>query len=224
MGHGCCQSKKSCCDSNQEEKAPMNSAERPTEISRTMTIDDIFEFFPARAQKLAQVLTNAGLHCVGCRAATWETLEVGCKTHGMTDEQIDKLVINLNDVLKQELSDENTVTLTEAAAEKFRFYLATQGNEAKALRFGLEASGCNGFGYVLDFSEKAGENDLVFHSQGIDIHLDMGFADQLIGSEIDYVDGLMGGGFKITNTRARSSCGCGKSHSYQLFEAKVIMD
>ena len=46
-------------------------------ITRDMTIDEVFKKFPSKAQKLAQELTNAGLNCVGCSAATWETLEAG---------------------------------------------------------------------------------------------------------------------------------------------------
>lgn len=210
MGHECCQTKQSCCGSSKQVSTPK---EKATCVTRTMTIDDIFENFPEYAQKLAQVLTNRGLHCVGCRAATYETLEVGCLTHGLTEADIDQLVDDLNAVLLLQI-DENTITLTPEAASKFRYYLQSQGKEGHSLRFGLEAAGCNGFGYVLGFSEKPEDTDLIFQSEGIDIHVDMGFADQLVGTEIDFVDSLAGGGFKISNKKARSSCGCGKSHGY----------
>ena len=51
-----------------------------------MTIDEIFGKFPDKSQRIAQELTNAGLHCVGCQAATWETLEVGMIGHGFDEK------------------------------------------------------------------------------------------------------------------------------------------
>lgn len=53
-------------------------------ISRGMTIEEIFSRFPQKSQRLAQEVTNAGLQCVGCQAATWETLEAGMLGHGFS--------------------------------------------------------------------------------------------------------------------------------------------
>ena len=60
-------------------------------ITRDMTIEDVFKRFPGKSQKLAQEMSNAGLHCVGCSASTWETIEAGMYGHDMTDEQIESL-------------------------------------------------------------------------------------------------------------------------------------
>ncbi|MBI2743361.1 MAG: iron-sulfur cluster assembly accessory protein [Chlamydiales bacterium] len=182
-------------------------------IHRDMTIEEILGGFPQKSQKLAQEITNAGLHCVGCQAATWETLEAGMLGHGFPEEAIDRLVQRLNDVLSEPV-DLSTIRMTSRAAEKYKQILTEDGKAGWGLRFGDKAAGCSGFEYVLDYSEKAKSDDETFHSNGVEIHVNRQMASRLLGSEIDYVDGLNGSGFKITNPNAKGSCGCGKSQSY----------
>lgn len=183
-------------------------------IHRHMTIDEILGSFPSKAQKIAHELTRAGLHCVGCQASTWETLEAGMMGHGMSEASIEELVRRLNKVLEEEEGDAKTITLTERAAEKYREILESEGKANYGLRFGDKPAGCSGFEYTLDYSEKAEAEDLVFVSQGIEIHIRKGAAGRLLGSVIDYIDALQGSGFKISNPHAKSSCGCGTSHGY----------
>jgi iron-sulfur cluster assembly accessory protein len=183
------------------------------QITREMTIDDIFKKFPSKGQKLAQEMTNTGLHCVGCSAATWETLEAGMYSHGKTEEQINELLARLNKVL-DEKEDLTTITITERAAKKYKEILEEDGKAGWGLRFGERAAGCSGFEYFLDYSEKPQAGDLILESQGIQIHLHHKSADRLMGCMIDYVDGLNGAGFKVTNPNVKASCGCGNSHGY----------
>ncbi len=178
-----------------------------------MTIDEIFKKFPHKSPKLAQVMTQTGLHCVGCSASTWETLEAGMYGHGKSDEEIETLLVHLNEILEEE-EDLSTITITERAAKKYREILAEEGKTGWGVRFGERAAGCSGFEYFLDYSEKAKPGDLVLESQGIEIHLHNKSADRLMGAVIDYVDGLHGAGFKITNPNVKASCGCGNSHGY----------
>jgi len=182
-------------------------------ITREMTIEDIFKRFPSKSQKLAQEITNAGLHCVGCSASTWETVEAGMYGHGMSDEEIDGLVSRLNGIL-EEKEDLSTVTITERAAKKYNQILEEEGKVGWGMRFGEKAAGCSGFEFFLDFSEKPKVGDMILESSGIQIHMHHKLADRLMGSVIDYVDGLQGAGFKITNPHVKSSCGCGTSHGY----------
>lgn len=182
-------------------------------INKEMTIEEILGGFPQKSQKLAQEITNAGLHCVGCQAATWETLEAGMLGHGYAEEEIDSLVKKLNAVLDQK-ADLTTITLTESAAEKYKGILAEEDKEGWGLRFGDKAGGCSGFEYILDYSQKARPDDEIFHSSGVEIHVNKQMVSRLLGCEIDYIDGLNGAGFKITNPHAKGSCGCGKSQSY----------
>lgn len=182
-------------------------------IHRQMTIESILSMFPFKAQKLSQEITNAGLHCVGCHAATWETLEAGMYGHGMNDEAIDRLVNRLNALLEEEV-DHSTITITPRAAKKYLEILADEGKEGWGLRFAERMAGCNGFEYALDYSENALPTDSIFESLGIQIHIDKQMVSRLLGSEIDFVDGLQGSGFKISNPNVRSACGCGTSHGY----------
>jgi iron-sulfur cluster assembly accessory protein len=182
-------------------------------IDRQMTIEEIFKRFPHKSQKMAQEMTNVGLNCVGCSAATYETIEAGMYSHGMDDQEIDALVKKLNTIL-EEKQDLSTISLTEKAAQKYLAILEEDGKIGWGLRFGEKAAGCSGFEYFLDYSEKPKTDDLVIESQGVQIHVHKKSFDRLLGSVIDYVDGLQGAGFKISNPNVKSSCGCGSSHGY----------
>lgn len=182
-------------------------------INRHLTIDEILSMFPYKAQRLSQEITNAGLHCIGCQAATWETLEAGMLGHGMNNEAIERLVQRLNALLDEEV-DATTITVTPKAASKFLEILAEENKHGWGMRFSEVAAGCSGFEYVLDYSEKAHAHDTVFHSHGVNIHVETVMVPRLLGSVIDFVDGLRGSGFKITNPNVRASCGCGTSHNY----------
>jgi iron-sulfur cluster assembly protein len=182
-------------------------------ISKEMTIEEIFARFPHKSQKLAQEMTNRGLHCVGCGAAVWETLEAGMLSHGFSLEDVEELVDRLNEILAEKM-DISTITLTKRAADKYRQILKEEGKEGWGLRFGDRAAGCSGFEYVLDYSQKASNDDQIFLSNGIEVHVNKADVSRLIGSEIDFVDGLNGSGFKISNPNTKGTCGCGKSQSY----------
>lgn len=178
-----------------------------------MTIEEILNLFPHKSQKLATEITKAGLHCIGCGAATWETLEAGMLSHGMDEAAIQNLVNRLNVLLKEE-SNPHTITITPRAAEKLREFAEEEEKQGWGLRFAEQAAGCSGLEYTLDFSEKPREDDLVLHSEGIEIHIKKAMSNRLIGSEIDYIDGLHGSGFKISNPNVKSCCSCASSHNY----------
>lgn len=182
-------------------------------IHKDMTIEEIFKRFPHKSQKLAQEMTNAGLHCVGCSASTWETVEAGMLSHGIEEEEMHRLIGKLNAIL-EEKEDLSTITITEKAAQKYLEILEEEGKTGWGIRFGEKAAGCSGFEYFLDFSEKARPEDVVLSSAGIPIHIHGKSLQRLLGSVIDYVDGLNGAGFKISNPNVKSSCGCGNSHGY----------
>ncbi len=182
-------------------------------IHRHMTIEEILSLFPHKAQRLAHEITSAGLHCVGCHAATWETLEAGMLGHGMTVEAIDRLEGRLNALLAEKV-DASTITITPRAAAKYLQILEDEGKLGYGIRFAEKMAGCNGFEYLLDYSEKANEDDVTFSSCGIEVHIQKDMVQRLVGAEIDFIDGLQGSGFKISNPNVRSSCGCGTSHGY----------
>ena len=187
--------------------------EAAQKIHKEMTIEEIFSRFPQKSQKLAQEMTSKGLQCVGCGAAVWETLEAGMLSHGFSIEDVEEMVERLNEILS-ETTDLSTITLTKRASAKYRQILQEERKAGWGLRFGDKAAGCSGFEYVLDYSEKAESDDQIFLSEGVEIHVHKADVARLLGSEIDFVDGLNGSGFKISNPNVKGSCGCGKSQSY----------
>lgn len=176
-------------------------------ITPDMVISDILARYPHKGQKLAQAMNKAGLHCTSCRAANWESLEMGMASHGKDQAAIEALVRELNAILEEKL-DLGTITLTPRAAAKLRQFAEEEGKRECALRFGISGGGCGGVQYILDFSEQAEAEDMVYESEGMSIHVARTMIDRLLGSVIDYVDGLQGAGFKISNPNIKSSCHC----------------
>lgn len=106
---------------------------------------------------------------------------------------------------------ESLVTLTEAAARQIASMLAEDSeNAGKHLRVFVEAGGCSGMQYGMVFDEKRAD-DLSAEYFGVSVLVDPFSANYLRGSVVDFSDALTGGGFKIKNPNASSSCGCGKS-------------
>ena len=182
-------------------------------IHREMTISDIFSKFPEKGQRLATTMTNFGLHCTSCSAATWETLEAGVLSHGKSEKELSLLIDELNSILKEEVNLE-TISMTPKAAERFQFFAKEEDSPDACLRFGDSAGGCGGFQYILDFCDKADEDDAVFESEGVTICIKQGMVGRLLGCVIDYVEGMQNGGFKVSNPNVKSSCGCGQSQNY----------
>ena len=111
------------------------------------------------------------------------------------------------------------ITITEAAAKKAHLLMqGTMGEEAvetsaeHGLRMQVVGGGCSGFQYNLGFGEQR-NGDKVFEQHGLKVFIDSRSTLYLAGSTLDYKDGLMESGFKITNPNARSECGCGESFS-----------
>jgi iron-sulfur cluster assembly accessory protein len=133
--------------------------------------------------------------------------------HGFEDHDVESLLAKLNGILSEK-EDLETISMSERAVEKFKEILEGDGRGQTALRFGIRAGGCSGYEYTLDYSDEASKEDVVFTSFGQDIHVHSSMVEKLLGSSIDYVEGLHGAGFKISNPNAKSSCGCGKSQNY----------
>lgn len=103
------------------------------------------------------------------------------------------------------------VTVTDVAAERIKTLLTDQGHPEYGLRMMITGGGCSGFQYRLAFDQEASEADRVIEMNGVKVFVDMKSAIYLMGSELDYVEGLMGAGFKINNPNAKGTCGCGES-------------
>ena len=103
------------------------------------------------------------------------------------------------------------VSMTSRAADKLKEVIEKQGRPDLALRVYVTPGGCSGFSYGMTFAEGVEEGDAVVDQEGVKIVVDPMSAMYLKGSEIDFVDALMGGGFALRNPNAVSSCGCGQS-------------
>ncbi len=104
------------------------------------------------------------------------------------------------------------VTVTDRAAERIREILAGEAPETM-LRVSVLGGGCSGFQYDFGFDTKAQPDDLVISRGGATVLIDPVSLPYLAGSQIDFVDELIGASFKITNPNAVASCGCGTSFS-----------
>ena len=105
------------------------------------------------------------------------------------------------------------ITLTEIAANKVKEIAKAEGLEGQGLRLQVKGGGCSGFQYDLYFDEKPTEMDEVIEIQGVQIFMDPLSMQYLEGTQIDYVEGLHGAGFKFENPNVKGSCGCGSSFS-----------
>ena len=108
---------------------------------------------------------------------------------------------------------EAMIGITSLAATKVNEIRSAEGIEpAMALRLRVVGGGCAGFNYDLYFDEP-GEVDRHFMINGVDVVVDEMSLMYLAGTEIDYVEGLQGAGFKFINPNVKSTCGCGSSFS-----------
>jgi len=104
------------------------------------------------------------------------------------------------------------VRLSEPAGKKAH-YLIQRENQGSYLRVAISGGGCNGLSYKLKFTPEAKKGDILVKTAGIDVLVDSKTALYLKGTEIDFSDKLIGGGFKFTNPNAKASCSCGESFS-----------
>jgi iron-sulfur cluster insertion protein len=106
------------------------------------------------------------------------------------------------------------IQLSERACSKVREIQQAEGLEKQALRVRVIGGGCSGFSYDLFFDDELNQEvDEIFDASGIPVYIDMMSLTYLDGTEIDYVEGLYGAGFKFNNPTAKSTCGCGSSFS-----------
>ena len=112
--------------------------------------------------------------------------------------------------MTQALSDH--VTLSDSAARRIGEILKSEP-EGAMLRVSVEGGGCSGFQYKFDIARAKADDDLVLARNGAVVLIDPVSVNYMAGSQIDFVDDLIGQSFKINNPQATASCGCGTSFS-----------
>lgn len=102
------------------------------------------------------------------------------------------------------------ISVTDRAARRISRILARE-QDAKALRVSVEGGGCSGFSYKFDLVASGEDDDLVIEKNGVRVLVDQVSIPFMAGSEIDFIDDLMGQSFQVRNPNATASCGCGTS-------------
>jgi iron-sulfur cluster assembly accessory protein len=103
------------------------------------------------------------------------------------------------------------VSLTDAAVLKLQELTREETNPQIGLRVYVYSGGCSGFRYGMMLEDAPTPDDRVMEASGIKVYVDGQSVDLLKGSQIDYVDTLMGAGFTVNNPNAVAACGCGSS-------------
>ncbi len=104
------------------------------------------------------------------------------------------------------------ITLTERAATELIDLMTSQDKRDAALRVWVAGGGCSGLSYGMALDDNAPEaEDQVFEDKGVKLYIDPLSLGYMSGASVDYVEDTLGGGFKIENPNATSSCGCGSS-------------
>ena len=107
--------------------------------------------------------------------------------------------------------EQAVVSLTPEAQSRLRELLAKEENPGLALRIFVSGGGCSGMQYGMAFDDQRRADDLIIENEGVQIVVDDFSVNYIRGSEIDYVDSLMGAGFTVHNPNAVHSCSCGHS-------------
>lgn len=105
------------------------------------------------------------------------------------------------------------IQVSDSAVEKVQRLVAEEGNPALKLRVYVTGGGCSGFQYGFSFEEDATEDDTLIEKGGVTLLVDPMSYPYLVGSKVDYEEGLQGSKFSIQNPNATSTCGCGSSFS-----------
>jgi len=104
------------------------------------------------------------------------------------------------------------ITVTEKAKERALELIAKEEHPtASFIRVGVDGGGCSGLTYSLEFDHQLKESDKVFEDKGVKIVCDKKSFLYLVGTELDFSDGLNGKGFQFINPNASRTCGCGES-------------
>lgn len=174
-------------------------------ITKDMLIGDVINKYP----EAAGIMLGYGLHCVGCSANPFDTIESGCMSHGIDEETVDNLVNELNKMPVNK--EEKIVSITEIAAEKFLEFMREENN-VKGVRLSVLDNG-NSLQYGLDLVDKQNNSETIFEDNGIKIFVEKDFVEKVKGVNIDFVENERGSGFKIGNQNSKaggcgSGCGC----------------
>ncbi len=109
---------------------------------------------------------------------------------------------------------ELTVAISEKAADKIKYFAEKDGiQENVGIRVAVKGGGCSGLTYDLKITGEFADTDKVVEQHGVKVIVDKKSYIYLVGTELDFSDGLNGKGFVFENPNAKKACGCGTSFS-----------
>ncbi len=109
--------------------------------------------------------------------------------------------------------EQTAISLSANAAKRVAWMIAQEAQDGLMLRVAVSGGGCSGFQYGFSFDDTVNPDDRTFERDGVMAVVDEASLELLAGSEVDYVEDLVGASFQIKNPNAASSCGCGSSFS-----------
>jgi iron-sulfur cluster assembly accessory protein len=112
-----------------------------------------------------------------------------------------------------ETFDPSSINLSARAVQKVRNLLAEEENDQLKLRVFITGGGCSGFQYGFTFDEITADDDTALETDGVTLLVDPMSLQYLVGSVVDYTEGLEGSRFVVNNPNASATCGCGSSFS-----------
>ncbi len=179
---------------------PAKCRETALRVRRTMRISEIIALCPPAANLMAE----EGLRCFSCSIAGAETLEEGCRMHGLDDSAVDELVAEINAMLASAPQRPQTLTIMREAASAIHEIALREGRAGEGLTVAIDARG----GFCLEFSETPAEEDRVFcHSDFPDIRI---FASPLTLGRIGGATiAVREGNFTLDLPGRTPMCGCG---------------
>lgn len=111
------------------------------------------------------------------------------------------------------LATEPRVAITASAAQRVQTLIKMEGKPNLMLRLSVSGGGCSGFQYGITLDDQVNDDDVVTEQHGTKVVVDQTSLDLIGGTEVDYVEDLMGASFQFRNPQATSTCGCGSSFS-----------
>lgn len=103
------------------------------------------------------------------------------------------------------------LTISENAAKRIQFLIDGEGDPELMFRVTVSGGGCSGFQYGFSLDKTTEDDDILFEQHGVRMVIDEASLEILDGSEVDYVEELIGSAFRVQNPHATSTCGCGTS-------------
>lgn len=114
---------------------------------------------------------------------------------------------------EQAVATEASVVITPSAAQRVQTLIQMEGRPNLKLRLAVSGGGCSGFQYSITLDDQVNDDDVVSEQHGTTVVVDQTSLELLNGTEVDFVEDLMGASFQFRNPNATSTCGCGSSFS-----------